>query len=355
MIRFVRRPVVWLPISLALLAFVIWRSRLWEAGDRLGAVDSRYLLLAVVLGQVIPVLWALRSADLLAGAGRPVPWLALLPMTSFANTINNVTPGSVGELARMWLLRAHHGVDYGTSGAVIVIERGVAIGYLAVSAVIVWLGFVARAPAPLVIGGLFLLAVLPGGVYRVGVRPSAILAAVPLGRLVGGERWLRWGGSLAQVDRTIASLLTRPARLATFASMSAAIYAVSTVQLVLVGRAAGVDLPLDAAWGALGIATIAGVLSFLPFGLGATDLVLVALLGVAGVELATAAAIAFGYRLVGTLPFAIEGVVSYAFLSASLPTTGLGGAMREVRSATAAESVEPTTASSQEPAEEPLR
>ena len=34
-----RRPVVWLPISIGLLALLVWRSRLWEAGSALGALD----------------------------------------------------------------------------------------------------------------------------------------------------------------------------------------------------------------------------------------------------------------------------------------------------------------------------
>ena len=73
----------------------------------------------------------------------------------------------------------------------------------------------------------------------------------------------------------------------------------------------------------------AGVLSFLPFGLGATDLVLASLLTAAGVEAPTAAAMTFGYRLVSTVPFALEGVISYMALSASLPAAGLGQALRE--------------------------
>jgi hypothetical protein len=35
-------------------------------------------------------------------------------MTAFANTINNITPGSAGELVRLYLLAAQYGVDYTT-------------------------------------------------------------------------------------------------------------------------------------------------------------------------------------------------------------------------------------------------
>ncbi len=77
-----------------------------------------------------------------------------------------------------------------------------------------------------------------------------------------------------------------------------------------------------AAWGALGLATVAGVLSLLPFGLGATDLVLAAMLTSLGVPAAAAGAIAFGYRLVSTLPLGLLGTASYAWLSARLPAGG---------------------------------
>jgi uncharacterized membrane protein YbhN (UPF0104 family) len=97
------------------------------------------------------------------------------------------------------------------------------------------------------------------------------------------------------------------------------VFASYTGQLLLVAAAIGRDIDPAAAWGALGLAIIAGVLSLLPFGLGSADLVLVALLGVAGVPAVEAAAIAFGYRVVSTLPLGLAGVVSYAFLSARLP------------------------------------
>ena len=87
------------------------------------------------------MLWALRSRDLLGATGHPVRLGPLLPMTAFANTINNLTPGSAGEVVRAWLLRAHHGVPYATGAAVIIVERIVAIGYMAASAVVAWVGY----------------------------------------------------------------------------------------------------------------------------------------------------------------------------------------------------------------------
>jgi uncharacterized membrane protein YbhN (UPF0104 family) len=281
------------------------------------------------VGQATPFLWAIRSRNLLAAAGRPVPLPALLPMTSFANTINNLTPGSAGELVRLYLLRAHHGVDYRTGAAVILIERFVALGYLSASALLLWIAWLEDWPALLTAASVAVLAAAPAVVYRLGLRPLNLLGAFPLGRLVGPGRWALWGAALARVDDTVAGLLVHPARLASFAATTAAVFAVATVQLELVAGATGVTLDPRAAWGALGLSITAGVLSFLPFGLGAADLVLVALLGTAGVGAFDAGAIALGYRLVATLPFAVQGVAAYAWLSARLPDGDLGRAAGE--------------------------
>ncbi len=57
---------------------------------------------------------------------------------------------------------------------------------------------------------------------------------------------------------------------------------------------------------------------------------LIGLLGALGVQPTTATAIAFGYRLVSTLPLGLAGVASYAWLSARLPVGGLGEAAAQV-------------------------
>ncbi len=113
------------------------------------------------------LLWAIRSADLLGAAGRPVPIGPLVPMTALANTVNNLTPGSVGELLRLYLLRERHGVDYPTGAAVVLIERVVAIGYLAGSAAIAWLVHLRRPAGPRSrVVGFVVLAVIAGGRLR---------------------------------------------------------------------------------------------------------------------------------------------------------------------------------------------
>jgi uncharacterized protein (TIRG00374 family) len=308
------------------------------------------LLVAILLNGGLALLWAVRSADLLAAAGSPVAIAPLIPMTVFANTINNLTPGSAGEVVRAWMLRVHHGVPYATGGAVIVIERLVAIAYLGASAAIVWFARPLALPGPVVVALLMLLVILPGLLYRIGLRPAALLARLPLGRLVGTERWARIGGGLVRMDATIARLVTHPRHLGVFAVTSTLVFACYTAQLWLVAQSVGIALEPLLCWGALGLAIVAGVLSLLPFGLGAADLVLAALLTSLGVPAPAAAAIAFGYRLVSTLPLGLLGGVSYAWLSARLPEGGPSAAMATARAAMANEASVPADRAG-EPAE----
>ncbi len=341
MIRWLRRPIVWVPVSIALVALIVWRSRAWEVGAVLGVPDVGLLVAAVGLNAVVLVCWAVRSHDLLAGAGHRVGIPTLVPMTAFANTINNLTPGSAGELIRLWLLRLRHGVPYVTGGGVILIERVIAIGYLGASAAIVFVGHLADLQGWVVTAALIVLAALPGILYRVGLRPAGGLAHLPFERLVGAPRWARFGTRLAALDTTVAALLTNPRRAAVFATTTALLFACYALQLTLVAASIRVPLgPVDA-WGALGLSIMAGVISMIPFGLGAADLVLVALLGVLGVDPRAAAGIAFGYRVVSTLPLGLVGIGSYVVLSAQLPDHSATAAMAAARRDLEAEGTPP--------------
>ncbi len=319
MTRNLRRPVVWVTISLVLLALVAWRSQAWELGDRLGDADPRPIAAAILLNIVILIAWAARSSNLLAGAGHPVPVLPLIPMTAFANTINNITPGSVGELVRLYLLRAQYDVDYTTGAAIVLIERVLAFVLLGASAASLWLTYALDLSPVIAVVAILAVAIAPSLVYRAGIRPTVVIGWLPLGRLVGHARWATARSTLDRVDASVAALLSDPPRAIVFAGWTAVVFVAYTGQLMLVAAAIGQPLDPAAAWGALGLGIIVGVLSLLPFGLGSADLVVAGLLVAAGVPGREAVAITFGYRLVSTLPLGLLGVASYGLLSARLP------------------------------------
>ena len=220
------------------------------------------------------------------------------------------------------------GVAYAAGAAVILIERLVSIAYLGASAVILWLGSRFAVPWPLIVAAVLAVAVAPIAIYRSPLRLSRLATALPIDRLIGDSRWHATKAMIGRIEETVAGLMRDPWRAGPFALACAVVFTSNTLQLVLVGRALGIELDPVTAWGALGIGVVVGVISLLPFGLGSTDLVVSGLLVATGLSLPDAVSVVFGYRVVSTLPMGIAGVVSYALLSANLPETGTAGAVR---------------------------
>lgn len=308
-----RRWYVWGSISLGLLALLVWRTRPWEALAT--GADPGLLILVVGLNAVVIGAWAIRSGRLMAAVGHPLPFAALVPIVSFANTINNLTPASSGEMLRAVILRRRHGVGYVHSTAVILVERLWAIGIMAVTAAAAALGtVVAAAPGVVAVGWLaaVVAAFAPAVAYRLGLRPATGIA-----RLVGGRTGTRraaTGTALRDVDTSLATILSSPPVAVGFVGSTAVVFASTAIQLGIILSAVGHEVSLTGAWAALGIATIAGVASALPFGLGAADVVLSALLAALGVPASAAVAAALLLRATVTLPLGLAGTASWIAL-----------------------------------------
>ena len=319
-----RRWQVWVSVSVVLFALLVWRTRPWEAFAT--GADLRPLLAVVALNLVVIAAWAVRSAWLMAAVGHPLSVLALVPVVSFANTINNLTPASSGEALRAVILRRRHGVPYGRSTAVILVERLWAIWIMAMSAGAAALGTIVPA-SPAIVAGGWVAAVAaifaPAVAYRMGLRPAAFVAgllgprqgAVGDGGGAGGGRRARLAGLLRDVDANLAGILASPLVAVGFVASTGIVFATTALQLWLILGALGQEVSPIAAWAALGIATIAGVLSALPFGLGAADVVMTALLAALGVPPAAAGAAALLLRATVTLPLGLVGTASWIALN----------------------------------------
>ena len=326
----------WLSISIALLALLVWRTEPWEVL----AVGARPLPLigVVFLNAVIILAWAFRSAALMQAVGHPLSVGTLVPVVSFANTINNLTPASSGEAVRAVVLSRRHGVPYARSTAVILAERFWAIWIMGVTAAAAAVGTIIPA-GPLLVGLAWVAAVigvlLPVIAHRAGIRPG-----VAASRLVGGAPTGEPGETaadaarpgfrarvsrlLADVDDHLGAILASPSATARFLVWTGVVFLAFAVQLWLALVALGASVSLAGAWAALGLATIAGVLSALPFGLGATDLVLTGLLVQQGVDPSVAAATALVLRAAVTLPLGLAGTVSWVALNRASQATPAG-------------------------------
>lgn len=315
-----RRWYVWVSISVVLFGLLVWRTRPWEA-IAVGA-DWRPLIAVIALNVAVIAAWSIRSARLMAAVGHPLALVALVPIVSFANTINNLTPASSGEALRALILRRRHGVPYARSTAVILVERFWAIWIMAVSAGAAALGTVVAASPGIVAAGWIVAIVAifaPAVAYRLGVRPAAFAARIvdPTADGTHGVpgRRARFASLLRDVDVNLAGILASPTVAIGFVASTSVIFLVFAAQLWLILLALGHDISPLAAWAALGIATIAGVLSALPFGLGAADVVMTTLLVVLGVPVATAGAAALLLRATVTLPLGLAGTASWIALN----------------------------------------
>lgn len=313
-----RRWLIWLPISLGLLALLVWRTRPWEAAALAGRLDLVPLAAAVGLNIVVIAAWAVRSAGLMRAVGYPLSIRQLVPVVSFANTVNNLTPASSGEVLRAVILKRRYGVPYERSTAVILAERFWAILIMLATALAASVGsLVAAGPALVLIAWIAaaVLVVLPSAAYRAGIRPGRVAERIAMRRGAGSGRLRSIAARLAAVDDLLARIITDPARAAAFIVSTLVIFAVFAAQLWLVLVALGSPLSGLGVWAALGLSIVAGVISALPFGLGAADVVLVVLLGAQGLAPTEAGAAALLLRLSATLPLGIVGTVSWLQLT----------------------------------------
>ena len=318
--RHLRRWYVYVPVTLAIVALLAWRTRLWEAGDLLRSADPGPIAVAIALNLAIVGAWAGRSRQLLRRLGQPVGFVALLPIVSFANTINGLTPASAGELVRAVLLNRRHGVPYGDGAAVILIERVYALALIAASAVTCFVIVSIGGTLGLLVGVAFAAVfVVPTAGYRQGRRFAGIVRRLARGPLAGSPRVGRAIDAFAAVEDRVATVLSSGSATVGFVAWSAVVFVSMDAQLLLVGSALGTTIDPVVGWAALGLGAVAGVLSALPFGLGAADAVIALVLIGQGMPPATATLVTILMRLVGTLPTGILGAISYVWLNRTDP------------------------------------
>lgn len=206
------------------------------------------------------------------------------------------TPSKVGEALRAFYLK-RFGVGYGRCLAVLYSERVLdmivvsllaSLMILAPLGMVRWLGLIGLAVAAVLVG--MQLPAIHGLITRITAR-------LPEGRL----RHL--GGHLAAFQSDLSALLTL--RLFTLGTaLGLAAWIAEGVGLWLIAQALGLEI---SPWAAVAIycaAMLAGALSFIPGGLGSTEVVMISLLVSAGAATPSAVAATALIRL-ATLWFAI--------------------------------------------------
>jgi len=302
-----------LVIAVGLAALVVVTSKPWEVW-RFDAAFLATLLLSLLLDAALVVVWAYRHATVLAAAGSPVRPRDLWSLVTFSNTANNLTPAATGEVLRAVFLNRNFGVPSDRAGAAIVYERVFMFGLMALTA--------ATAGA-LAVHRLVLAALAGTGVvvYLLAlpalVKPWAARRGEPkhgsgrIRRVISG---ILTGGLQLWSDRRLALRV---------AGWSVLAFAATASVFFLSAAVSGLRLDPLQTWALVGGATVVGVLSALPFGLGAAELTAVGIGALLGLPTQQVASAFILYRIFFTLPLALAGSYAYARLATAerAPTT----------------------------------
>lgn len=261
------------------------------------------LILAATPWWVVPAFMAFASAGF---AIRVARWLSLARTAGLGVRTNslaavyvggflmNLTPGRIGELWRSWVLWRVWRLRYRHTLPLLICDRLLDLCALLLFAgaglgLGTGLGWLA-APCLVAASALVMLIALPGWARR---ATKAVWAAT-------GRRRPRLFALLLSVCRKIA-LLLKPARLVKLLSLSLLAWSMEAIALHMLMPAIGGELPLRPALAALGLGNVAGVITFLPGGIGGQELTMALFIaGVAGNSTAHAMAMV-GIMRVSTL------------------------------------------------------
>jgi uncharacterized membrane protein YbhN (UPF0104 family) len=291
------------------VAFVVVRSDPAALREALSGTDLGLAALAAALNLPVALMASVRSGFVFRSLGHHVPQDVLLPTSVVGFVAGGLTPAAAGELLRTGALRARAGVPVEESVVAVAYERVFALYLLALSAAVIFaLDRLAVPWQAVAAAAATLLFLLP------------LLAARSLPRFPPPAE-AGQGGAPRRAARRAAALALRVRVLFEDAALHARWAALTLSMLLLIalqywllarGVAGGVSLP--EAWLALGVSTVAAVLSFVPLGLGVLDGSLAATLDRLGLTLEQGGVVALLVRATVTLPLVALAFLSYVYL-----------------------------------------
>lgn len=300
-------------LALTFLGLVLWRTRVWEVGDSLGQVNPFTLTLIPLFSVVISLPLAIRQRFILNALGQRFSMWRLLPISYYGNTVGFLTPVSSGEILRPALFQRGLDLPLPQGIAVVLYERLYssfllgATGLLALTwtGILPWIVSAALVP-------LFLTAsVLPPLAYWATRSLGARLPMSRLERLVPSRLRNRFLDASRESGTTLSQLLLSPRLVVFFCLTTYLVFLIMTLQFWVLVREVTPGISLPEAWVVLVASNLAGILSGLPLGLGATDAVMVSLLGVYGAGAPASATVVVLLRGLINLPTGILGLLAY--------------------------------------------
>ncbi len=216
---------------------------------------------------------------------------------------NLFLPGLVGgDAVRAWLAARKTNHSLATSLGIVYADR--TVGFIAMLLVGTW----GAATLHLTHRQLVWQPLLWGALFAIGVTAALVGAALAFSRLWKGD----WGERLARFANGIIAFLLRPSTGLQVFGLSLTYHLLLTANLLLLGRAAGIDQPFSAFAVVVAVATVIGSLPITLHGLGVRELASVKLWGVLQVTPEQAMLWALLWRVMTWL-VSLPGGLVYAF------------------------------------------
>ncbi|MGE0255779.1 MAG: YbhN family protein [Alphaproteobacteria bacterium] len=284
-----------LAVTLAALVPVALATDTGRLFDALGRTEAATIGAVLALALANYALRVVRFDVFLRRLGMRLPARAAATVY-VAGFAMSATPGKVGELLRLWLLRRAHGLAFRRTFPVLVADRAGDVMAMLLLCVAGLAAFADYAAAALPMAALWLAAV------ALLVQPRLLLRLVGrLYALVG--RRPRLFARLRALLRATAALF-RPRPLAQGLVLGVAGWFCECVALYVCAATFSADITLLQAVFVFAFANLVGGLTLVPGGIGGTEVTMVALLLAAGLDLDAAVATTTIVRL-GTLWFGI--------------------------------------------------
>jgi uncharacterized membrane protein YbhN (UPF0104 family) len=310
LVAMTRVPLFGLLIGVAIAAAVILVSTPASILEGIREVDLLPLIGALLLNILIVVLRAMRAQVCLSFLGCRISLRSMIPVQLIGQTSSTVTPAASGDYVRAYIWRRLDSVPVRDGAAVVTYERLYSLFLLVVVAALLislprrgWIGWVAVA------GGLGLATLAPAALELV-TPPHLERWAL---RQITRGRWLgKFAEGALEMADNLRRLLRSPILLIQTSAITIGVFILSGLQVMLLLAGLGDSVGITQAVAVYATSQVAGILSTLPFGLGAADAILVALLSGYGIGLADSATAAVLFRAVSTLPLALAGLIAYS-------------------------------------------
>jgi len=285
--------------SLLVAIFFLRRAIVSTEASQEVLLSPWYLLAATIAFLIQESLNPIFASFALKSVGQSTKYIPQLLITLLATSANSTVPVPAGMPIRAFLQKQLLDIQYAKSASGILIETVVGYGLTFAAAIItsfIWFHRTINSQDLLRHQGLLIL--------KLGLLTSFLLGAFFV--------WYIKKRRLAQQLKNAIQLLLH-ARLLPLIGMiiiTLISFGLALLRFELILIAMGTKAPIGPLMAALLLSRVAGVLSFVPMGLGIRDASLVSLLILIGVPGASAAAAAALDRVIMTIPYLVGGVIA---------------------------------------------